>query len=99
MTDPDGNESYDLVKFPSMDEAQSYKPNNKDCVIPNISVYNPDSPGFQLPVFEFEAISPEGFSFKDIIEAPTEIAAKTTIEEEMGCTITKFTAWNNTPKP
>ena len=98
MTDRDGNVSYDLVKFPSIDEAQSYTPKDKDCAITKISIYDPDSPGFQLPVFEFEAINPDGHSVKDIIEAPTEIEAKTRIEE-MGFTITKFTARNNTPQP
>ena len=89
MTDSKGNETYDLVTFPSLDEAKTHTPIDKDCVITNISIYNPDS-----PVFEFEALDSEGNWVNDIIEAPTETEAKSTIEG-MGYSITKFSGWKN----
>jgi len=77
-----------------LDEARSYAPKDKDCVITKISIYNPDS-----PIFEYESRNSEGQCIKDIMEASSETEAKATIKtmvEGMGYTITKFSVWKNT---
>ena len=62
-----------------LDEAQSFEPEG----------INPD-----WPVFDFEAIDPQGGRIKDIIAATSEAAARSIIEE-MGYTVTQFSVSKN----
>ena len=85
--DEQGNEGYDLAKFASLEEAQTYVPSG-DRVVTKVSLYNPES-----PAYEFEATNSDGHLVADIIEAPSQEEAQACIEE-MGYVITKFSVYD-----